>query len=126
MDTKEKFTENVQQWVNIDTQLTILNEKTKKLREHKNRLSDEITNYMKDKINIQPNPKSSIQSKIQISDGELRIYNKKEYPPLSFTYVEKCLVDIIPDKSHVEYIINYLKSKREIKEELDIKRVLTK
>jgi hypothetical protein len=119
---KERFTENVQQWVTIDTQLLLLNEKTKKLREQKNRLSNEITSYMKEKINTQENMKP----KIQISDGELRIYNKKEYTPLSFTYIEKCLVEIIPDKSHVEYILQHLKNKREVKDELDIKRIFTK
>ena len=103
---KNQFVENVQKWVLIDSQLKIVNEKTKKMREMKNTLSEEICNYM-----IENNLNNK---KIGITNGELRLVEKKEYSPLSYGYVEKRLTEIIPDKSHVEYIIQYLKDNREI------------
>jgi len=103
---KSQFVENVQKWVLVDSQLKIVNEKTKKMREMKNTLSEEICNYM-----IENNLNNK---KIGITNGELRLVEKKEYSPLSYGYVEKRLTEIIPDKSHVEYIIQYLKDNREI------------
>jgi hypothetical protein len=103
---KNQFIENVQKWVLIDKQLKIVNEKTKKMREMKNTLSQDICEYM--------NENNMVNKKIGITNGELKVVDKKEYSPLSYGYIEKKLEEIIPDKSHVEYIIQYLKDKREI------------
>jgi len=103
---KNQFIDNVQKWVLIDNQLKIVNEKTKKMREMKNSLSEDICKYMNDN--------DLINKKIGITNGELRIVEKKDYSPLSYGYIEKKLEEIIPDKSHVEFIIQYLKDNREI------------
>ena len=103
---KNQFIENVQKWVLIDKQLKIVNEKTKRMRELKHEMADNICNYM--------NENNMKQKKISITGGELKIYDKKEYSQLNYGYIEKCLGEIIPDKTHVEYIINYLKDNREI------------
>ena len=94
--------------------MKLINEKTKKLREHKSTLTSQIVSHM-EKNNLQ-------NSKIEITDGLLKLYNKKEYSPLTYGYIEKCLANIISDKSHVDYIIQYLKDNREIKSEIDIRR----
>lgn len=116
--SREQFIENVKKWVLIDSQLKIVNEKTRKMRTIKNGLTDEICIYMSEN-NIKNN-------KISISDGELKIYEKKEYSQLTFGYIEKCLAEIIPEKTNVEYIINYLKEKREITVSNDIRRNIEK
>jgi hypothetical protein len=103
---KNQFIENVQKWVLLDNQLKLVNEKTKKMREMKNSLSEDICKYMNDN--------NLINKKIGITNGELRIVEKKDYSPLSYGYIEKKLEEIIPDKSHVEFIIQYLKDNREI------------
>ena len=103
---KNQFIENVQKWVLIDNQLKIVNEKTKKMREMKHTLSEDICKYM--------NENNLVNKKIGITNGELRVVEKKDYSPLSYGYIEKRLEEIIPDKSHVEYIIQYLKDNREI------------
>jgi len=114
ISTKQELIVNIQQWVLLDSQLKIVNEKTKKIRETKADLCDKICEYM-DQNNL-------TQNKIGISDGELKIIEKKDYSPLSYTYVERCLAEIITDKKQVDYIIQYLKEKREITSSLDIKR----
>jgi len=104
--SKNQFIENVQKWVVLDNQLKIVNEKTKKMREMKHSLSENICNYMKEN--------DMINKKIGITNGELKVVEKKEYSPLSYGYIEKCLEKIIPNKEHVDFIINYLKENREI------------
>ena len=111
---KQQFIENVQRWVLIDTQLKIVNDKTRKLRELKNTSNQEICNYM--------NENNLSNNKIGITGGELKIYEKKEYSPLTFGYIEKCLAEIIPNASNVKFIMTHLKDKREIKITQDIRR----
>jgi hypothetical protein len=113
-----QFTENVKKWVLIDSQLKIVTEKTKKLREMKTTTADDICKYM--------NTNKLSQNKIGISDGELRIYEKKEYSTLSFGYIEKCLAELITDKKQVEYVIQYLKDNREVVSSQDIRRTYNK
>ena len=110
---KTQLIEDVQRWVLIDSQLKIINEKTKKLRDMKHGLTDNICKYMEDKT----------QTKIGITDGELRIYEKKDYSPLTFGYIETKLSEIINDREKVEYIIKYLRENREIKLSKDIRRI---
>ena len=113
-NSKQNFIKNVQQWVAIDTQLKIINEKTKSIRNRKTELLREINDYVKN---------NELQNtRIEISDGDLRFYEKKEYSPLTYTYLETCLGEIIPDKKQVEYIMMYLKDHRQIKTSQDIRR----
>jgi spore germination protein YaaH len=114
---RELLIENVQNWVILDQQLHNMNEKTKQIRELKTNTTTNICKYMKS---------NNITTNIGISNGELRIYDKKEYKPLTFTYVERCLTELIKDKSHVESIIKYLKDNRELNISQDIKRISTK
>jgi TusA-related sulfurtransferase len=112
--TKNEFIENIQKWVMIDSQIKLINEKVKKARTLKNKILEEITTYAS-KNNIE-------NTKIEISDGELRFYEKKEYQPITFGYIEECLGKIIHDKKQVEFIINYLRENREITVTKDIRR----
>jgi DNA repair ATPase RecN len=116
INPKTQFVEDVKKWALVDSQLKIVNEKTKKMRELKNELSEKIRNYMSN-TNI---------DKLKLNDGELRIYEKKEYSPLTFGYIEKTLSTIIADKEQLEYVIQYLKDNREITNSQDIKRTYHK
>ena len=111
---KNQFIENIQKWVMIDSQIKLINEKVKKARTLKNQLLEEIITYAS-KNNIE-------NTKIEISDGELRFYEKKEYQPITFGYVEESLGKIIHDKKQVDYIMNYLRENREITVSKDIRR----
>lgn len=117
MITKTQLINDVQRWVLAETQLKQLNEKIKQTRELKSTAAANITKYTR---------QQNYTGNIKISDGELRICEKKEYTPLTFGYIEKCLGNIIPDNAHVEYIIKYLKDNREITTSQDIKRIFNK
>lgn len=116
--SKKTFVENVQKWALYDKQLKLIAEKTKQIRESKQNASQHILEYM------QSNNLS--QNKIELTDGELKIYEKREYSPLTFSYIEECLAKLIPEKTHVEYIIEYLKTNREVKTSQEIKRTSTR
>jgi len=111
--TRSQFIETLQKWVIIDSQLKIINEKTKKLRDMKNTMTEKLSEYKS---------KDNIDNTIKITDGELRFYEKKEYSPLTFGYIEKSLGKIISDKTQLDYVIKYLKENREITTSIDIKR----
>jgi hypothetical protein len=61
-------------------------------------------------------------TRIEISDGELRFCDKKDYQPISFGYVQECLGKIIADKKQVDYILDYLRENRRVTLSKDIKR----
>jgi hypothetical protein len=118
VSSKQQFIENVQKWVTIDSQLKIVNEKTKQMREMKSRLNAEICNYM--------NTNNISRNSITISDGELRIHEKKEYSSMTFGYVERCLAELINNQPQVEYIMQYLKDNRETTISNEVKRIYKK
>jgi uncharacterized protein YllA (UPF0747 family) len=111
---KENFINNVKKWVIIDTQIKHINDKLKQLRDEKYNATQNINNYMSN---------NTINDKrIEISDGYLKCYEKHDYSPLTFSYIEECLKKIIQNEEQVEYIIKYLKDNREVKSSIDIRR----
>ena len=111
---KEDFTEKVRRWVLLDSQLKIINEKSKTIREEKHGLSSQICQHLENSGNA--------HRKIMIHDGDLKVYEKKDYSPLTFAFLEKHLGKIMTDPNQVEYVIQYLKEQREIKTTNDLKR----
>tara|TARA_Y100001970_G_C13953140_1_gene709273 strand:- start:415 stop:783 length:369 start_codon:yes stop_codon:yes gene_type:complete len=110
---KENLIKCIKNYVTIDDNLKLINEKTKLLKEKKSQLSKTICSYVED---------NNINKNIKISDGILKISERKDYTPLSYGYIEDCLAEIIHDENKVTYIIDYLKENREIKTSLEIKR----
>ena len=114
VNSRKVLIENIQKWALLDSQLKQITEKTKEYRELKSTLTQSICTYLQEN-NMQ-------STKIDTSNGHIKLYEKKDYSPLTFGYIEECLGKIIPDKSHVEFIIQYLKEHREIKTSLDLRR----
>jgi hypothetical protein len=111
---KIQMNSNVKRWVLLDSQLKIIQEKTKKMREEKNMLGSNICQHLENSGNA--------HRKIMIHDGDLKIYEKKDYSPLTFAFLEKHLGKIMTDPNQVEFVIQYLKDQREIKTTNDLKR----
>lgn len=114
--TRKIFVENVQKWVLYDQQLKSIQEKTKTMRAAKRELSDAICKYMIEN--------GLEKNKIKLSNGDMKICEKKEYSTLTFSYIEECLAKIIDEKDHVDFIIEYLKSHREIKTVQELQRTV--
>jgi len=111
---KPEFIDNVKKWVTMDSQIKLITEKMQKIRFVKKGILDEIVKYAE--LNQLTN------AKIDITDGALKFYEKKEYTPLSYSYLETCLTHIVTDPKQVEYIMRYIKDNREIKTSVDIRR----
>ena len=111
---QDSFASNVKKWVLLDSQLKMANEKMKTLREEKNQLGNKICNHLQETGNS--------HRKIMIHDGDLKVYEKKEYSPLTFSFLEQHLGKIMTDPQQVNYVIQYLKEQREIKISNDLKR----
>ena len=111
---QDSFVSYVKKWVLLDSQLKMANEKMKTLREEKNQLGNKICNYLQETGNS--------HRKIMIHDGDLKVYEKKEYSPLTFSFLEQHLGKIMTDPQQVNYVIQYLKEQREIKTSNDLKR----
>lgn len=123
----------IQKWVSIDNQLKELQEKIKPLREWKHKLTNHIDHSLKEKkwtnrvieINYaeKGNNNHSEDEEPISSTILLKMVEKKEYGSLTYGYIEKCLNELIPEKSQVDFIIQYLKDHREIKQVPEFKRV---
>jgi len=110
------FQDNVRNWVSLDNELKILNDKARIIREERNTLGGSITNYIETE-NLQ-------NATIEISDGKLKFQNSKVNQPLTYRLVESCLKDVMPEEQ-AKQIIKYIKSKREVRMVSDIKRSYT-
>uniref|UniRef100_A0A6C0B139 Uncharacterized protein n=1 Tax=viral metagenome TaxID=1070528 RepID=A0A6C0B139_9ZZZZ len=109
------FEQNIQQWVSIDNQIKLLNERLHELRDKKNALCENITAHVEEN-NLN-------HATVQISDGKLKFASTKIASPLTFKYVEKALGEIIRNPSQVKQIVDYLKAHRETKIVQEIKRI---
>ena len=111
---KMSFEENIKQWVLLDNQLKILNEKAKEIREKRSSVNENIQSIVQ-KNNL-------LNKSVQISDGNLKFVNTRVPAPLTYKYLETSLGEIIKNETQVKQIINYLKENREIKLVSEIKR----
>jgi len=109
-----QLTEKVRRWTLLDTMLKRIQEKTKEMRTEKQELTEDICEIMQQN-NLQ-------RKKIAIQDGEIRMFERNEYTPLSYGYLEECLGEIIEDKDQVEYVLQHIKDNRETRTSYDLKR----
>ena len=108
------FDKQIQKWIELDNKLKKINSEIKITREMKNDLEASIMDVV--------NNKKLLNTSIATIDGRLRFIETKTSNPLSLTFIEQCLNEIIPNSSQVQHILKYIKDKREIKINSEIKR----
>ena len=108
------FDNKIQQWVQIDNQLKKLNEQAKQLREQRNTLESNLTNYAK--------TNNMTDTTIKVNNDKLKFVDTKVPEPLTFKYLEKTLGEVIKNESQVKLIMEHLKQKRSVKIVPEIKR----
>ena len=109
----EGFKQQIKQWVTLDNELRLLNERVKELRQERQEINTNIISYV--------NNHELNTSTIQLSDGCLKFTNNKTYTPLTFAFIEQCMKEIIPENT-VHTIIQHIKDKRLSNPVLSIKR----
>ena len=115
LSDKDEFIQNVQKWNYMESQIKDANEKIKKMRTLKSNFGTKICSYLE--------KNHSIKNKIAIGNDEIHMYSKKEYTPLSFSYIENKLKEIIQDENQVDFVIQYLKDKREVTVTNDLRKI---
>ena len=108
------FDKQIQKWIELDNKLKKINSEIKTTREMKNDLEASIMETV--------NNKKLLNTTLSTIDGRLRFIETKTSNPISLTFIEKCLHEIIPNTSQVQHILRYIKEKREIKINSEIKR----
>ncbi len=107
------FKKNIKEWVSTDNELRIITEHVKKLRDKRNDINDNIIRY------VETNQLTN--STIQLSDGLLKFYNQKTYAPLTYTFLQETLKDILSIEE-TNKIVAYIKEKRQTQTNICIKR----
>ena len=108
------FDKQVYKWIEIDNKIKKINAELKTLREGKNDIETSLMETV--------NNKKLLNTSLALPDGRLRFVETKTTNPISLTFIEKCLNELIPNKSQVQHILKYMKDKREIKINPEIKR----
>lgn len=109
------FDQQIKEWIQLDNQLKILSEKVKEIREKRHGLNNSIIEYI--------SKNNSFNSNINIPDGKIKFIQANSATPLTFKYIEKCLGEVIRNNNQVKQIVDYIRSKREIKTSYEIKRI---
>lgn len=105
----------IKRWVELDDKIKETTEEVRDIRTEKAVINDEILEIIEEK--------QLGKATVNISDGKLRFVASKHTAPLTLTYIEKCLDDLITNKKQVEQIMAYIKKNRETKTTMEIKRV---
>ena len=108
------FENSMKKWLLLDTQIRLVNQKLREMRNEHGTLTKSVCEYIREH--------KMENRKIETSDSKIEYYEKQSHSSLSYSFLEKYLADIIPEEKTVDYIIEYLKSKRETKKTWDIKR----
>ena len=111
------FEKQIKEWVSIDNQIRIYNEKLKELRTKRSDTGVDIMQYV--------DTQHLHNATVQISDGKLRFIETKQQAPLTLQYVQKCLMECISQPDKVEEIMTYIKESRAVKAVPNIKRSYT-
>tara|TARA_B100001059_G_C17834417_1_gene586927 strand:- start:4737 stop:5081 length:345 start_codon:yes stop_codon:yes gene_type:complete len=107
------FKKNIKEWVSLDNELRLLNEHVKELRDKRNSINEDIIRY------VETNQLNT--STIQLSDGSLKFAMQKIYAPLTYTFLQEKLKNILPE-NEVKKIIEYIKQNRNTTPSTAIKR----
>ena len=105
----------IKRWVELDNRIKESNDIFKDIRTEKSVIHDEIIELVEEK--------QLGKVTVNISDGKLKFVSSKHTAPLTLTYIEKCLTELITNGKQVEQIMAYIKKNRETKLSTDIKRV---
>jgi uncharacterized protein YdcH (DUF465 family) len=105
----------ITRWVELDNKIKESAEEIRDIRTEKLIINDEILEIVEEK--------QLGKATVNISDGKLRFVTAKHTTPLTLTYIEKCLGELITNAKQVEQIMTYIKKNRETKITTEIKRV---
>jgi len=108
------FENNIQNWIIYDNKIKQLNGELNQLRNSRKDLGTSILQHV--------TTERLDNATVNISDGNLRFINTKNYTPLTYKYLQTCLMDYFKNDKIVSEFILYMKENRNDQYNLDIKR----
>ena len=118
MATTPNLNAHLQEWVQLDNQMKVYQEKIKEWREKRNALEKDITHYASlHKLENVP---------ISIADSKVKITSVNVIEPITLKYLERTLSEIIRDETQSKRILEYIKQKRTVRTVPEIKRFINK
>ena len=119
--------ENVQKYIKIEDEIKKRHAELHKLREYRTSITLLIiADLEKEKHKERKDNKEGGHCTYvsrNNSNIKIKIVELKTFTPLTFTFLKKCLLEIIPKPHQVDQIIEYVKTKRESKISSEIKRI---
>jgi hypothetical protein len=113
--TPHTLESKIKRWVELDNKIKESTEEVRDVRTEKAVINDEILEIIEEK--------QLGKATVNITDGKLKFVSAKHTAPLTLTYIEKCLSELITNGKQVEQIMTYIKKNRETKTTMEIKRV---
>jgi septal ring factor EnvC (AmiA/AmiB activator) len=111
----EEFYKDLKEFYSLEKKQIIINEELNKIKNEKNKVKIKIINYMIE---------NEISNKnIKIGNENLKLLQVKQIQPLSFKFLKDCLEECISNQDQIDELISFIKSKRSVKEYLDIKKI---
>lgn len=112
------FENNIREWIKLDNEIKELNAQIKNLRVEKEEYNTQILTHIEEN-----NLANAI---IKIGDGKLKFVDTKYPQPLTYKFICECLCDYFKDDDEaVMEILCFIKNKRNIKTNKEIKRYNT-
>ncbi len=113
MSATSSLSLSVQEYATIENELHEMCAKQKILRERKAVLQTQIIQTMKE---------NNLESRT-MKQGAHHFYigTRKQYSALTFSYLETTFEEMIPDKANRDYLLEYLRENREVKNIAELK-----
>ena len=108
------FEKKIQEWVSLDNEIKELTDKIKLIKDKKNLVGTNILNYVEEN--------NMNNTNIKIGNEKLKFVKISTTQTITFKYLEKCMKEMIKNEEQVNKIIGYIKQRREVKQQIEIKR----
>jgi hypothetical protein len=113
----QNFTKGIKQWTTYDTQIELLNQKVKEIRQKRDNIGGKLAGY------IQEN--NLTKTAFNFNDNRVIFKNEAKYSNLSYDFLYKCSQDYFGDAKKAQQFCQFVKGKREKTYNVCLKRYPT-
>jgi hypothetical protein len=113
MEQPELLSSKIKEWIQLDTEINVVNAGLKDKKKMKKDLTDALMRIMKEQdIEI-----------VKLNDGSIEIKKSKVKTPINQTHLRKCLSNFVEDDTQVQDIVKCIYKNRDEKVKESIKRI---
>jgi hypothetical protein len=99
------FTKGIKQWVTFDSQIDMLNQKLKAIRNQRDTLGEKLTMYMQNN--------DLTKTAFNFDKSRIIFKNEPKYSNLSYDFMFKCAQNYFDDDKKAQDFCQFVKSKRQ-------------